>query len=100
MTDRSGQIVGAVEEFSDVSAKKHVEKRVRELEGLAFRDSLTGLPDRRYVELKVKQSLEELQQFGRTFGLLMFDVDHFKQVNDRYGHDVGDSVLMTVAATF
>ena len=99
ITNQSGQIVGAVEIFNDVSARKQVERRVRELEGIAFRDTLTCLPNRRYVELKVKQSLEELRQFERPFGLLMFDVDHFKQVNDRYGHDTGDAILKVISET-
>src|SRR5664280_287284 len=99
ITNRSGQIVGAVEVFNDVSARKQVERRVHELEGIAFRDTLTCLPNRRYIELKVKQSLEDLQQFGRLFGLLMFDVDHFKQVNDRHGHDAGDAVLKVISDT-
>src|ERR1017187_3432548 len=85
ITDQSGQIVGAVEVFNDISERKRVERRVHELEGMAFRDALTRLPNRRYIELKVKQSFEELHQFGRPFGLLMFDLDHFKQVNDRHG---------------
>ena len=91
--------MGAVEVFNDISARKRVERRVHELEGMAFRDPLTRLPNRRYIELKVKQSFEELQQFGRPFGLLMFDVDHFKQVNDRHGHDTGDGVLKVVSET-
>jgi len=99
ITNRSGQIEGAVEVFNDVSARKQVERRVHELENIAFRDTMTGLPNRRYIELKVKQSLEELQQFGRPFGLLMFDVDHFKQVNDRHGHDNGDAVLKVISDT-
>ncbi len=99
ITNRSGQIVGAVEVFNDVSARKQVERRVHELEDIAFRDTLTGLPNRRYIELKVKQSLEDLQQVGRPFGLSMFDVDHFKQVNDRYGHDTGDAVLKVISET-
>jgi len=99
ITNRSGQIVGAVEVFNDVSARKQVERRVHELEGIVFRDTLTCLPNRRYIELKVKQSLEDLQQFGRLFGLLMFDVDHFKQVNDRHGHDAGDAVLKVISET-
>ena len=99
ITNRSGQIVGAVEVFNDVSARKQVERRVHELEDIAFRDTLTCLPNRRYIELKVKQSLEDLQQFGRPFGLLMFDVDHFKQVNDRHGHDTGDAVLKVISET-
>ena len=99
IANRSGQIEGAVEVFNDVSARKQVERRVHELENIAFRDTMTGLPNRRYIELKVKQSLEELQQFGRRFGLLMFDVDHFKQVNDRHGHDTGDAVLKVISET-
>ena len=99
ITNLTGEIVGAVEVFNDVSARKQVERRVHELEGMAFRDNLTCLPNRRYVEMKVKQSLEELQQFGRPFGLLMFDVDHFKQVNDRHGHDAGDGILKAISQT-
>lgn len=99
ITNRLGQIVGAVETFNDVSARKQVERRVHELESMAFRDTLTCLPNRRYVELKVKQSLEELQQFERPFGLLMFDIDHFKQVNDQHGHDTGDAVLKVISET-
>jgi GGDEF domain-containing protein len=79
MTDASGQIIGAVEIFSDATAKKQVERRVCEPESMALRDSLTDLPNRRHIELKVKQSLEESQQFGRSFGLLMLDIDNFKQ---------------------
>lgn len=99
MRNREGKIVGAVEVFGDATTKAKDEKRVIELEQLAFRDSLTGLPNRRYFELKVEQALEEHQRFGRVYGLLMFDIDRFKQVNDRYGHDVGDALLKAVAKT-
>ncbi|HZM08716.1 MAG TPA: diguanylate cyclase [Candidatus Limnocylindrales bacterium] len=99
ITDPARQIVGAVEVFSDISAKKQVERRVHELEGMAFRDGLTGLPNRSYIELKAKQSFEAFQQFQRNFGVMMFDVDHFKQVNDRHGHDAGDLVLKAISDT-
>ena len=64
-----------------------------ELEDLVFLDALTGVPNRRYIELKVRQAIQEVEQFDRKIGLLMVDVDHFKQVNDEHGHDVGDEVL-------
>jgi diguanylate cyclase (GGDEF)-like protein/PAS domain S-box-containing protein len=99
ITDQSGQVIGAVEVFSDATAKKKMERRVHELESMAFRDGLTCVPNRRYTELKVKQALEEFQEFGKSFGLLMLDIDHFKQVNDLHGHDAGDAVLKVVSDT-
>jgi diguanylate cyclase (GGDEF)-like protein len=58
---------------------------------MAYRDELTGLPARRALN-------EELLKVGRTYTLAMVDIDHFKKVNDTYGHDVGDQVLKMVAA--
>lgn len=97
--DAEGRIIGAVEVFSDVSAKKDIERRAVELENLAFCDGLTGIPNRRYVELKVKQALQEVEEFGRSAGLIMMDVDHFKEVNDAHGHVAGDATLKAVSKT-
>lgn len=94
-----GKIMGAVEVFTDVSAKKHIEKRVGELESLVYLDALTGVPNRRYIELKVRQAIQEVEQFQRCIGLLMIDVDNFKNVNDEHGHNVGDEVLKRVCNT-
>jgi diguanylate cyclase (GGDEF)-like protein len=55
----------------------------------AYIDVLTGLPNRRYAE----QQLDTLVQAGRGFSMVMLDIDHFKQVNDTYGHQAGDLVL-------
>jgi diguanylate cyclase (GGDEF)-like protein len=57
---------------------------------MAFRDELTGLPGRRALN-------ERLQRLGRQYVIAMTDVDHFKQFNDKHGHDVGDQVLRVVA---
>ncbi len=97
--DGSGAIIGAVEIFSDASAKKLVERRLCKLENLAHQDVLTGLANRRYVELRVQQQCQEVEQFGKSVGLLLIDVDHFKHVNDTWGHAAGDRVLQTVSNT-
>ena len=97
MRNGLGTIVGAVEVFQDASHHRRVEKRVNELERLAFSDTLTGLPNRRYLEMKVDQALQEHRSLDRAYGLLMFDLDRFKTVNDSYGHGAGDALLKVAA---
>jgi PAS domain S-box-containing protein len=97
--DNAGTICGAVEVFTDITAKKAKERRAGKLEVLAFRDALTGVSNHRYIEFKVKQAIQEFEQFGRNIGLAEIDVDHLKQVNDTYGHSIGDVVLRAVCST-
>jgi diguanylate cyclase (GGDEF)-like protein len=92
----AGNIVGAVEVFSDSTVRLKFDTRATELEQLAFRDALTGLPNRRYIELKVEHGIQDHQRLGRLYGLLMFDLDHFKQVNDCHGHEAGDAMLKAI----
>ena len=99
MRNDAGQIVGAVQVFGNSTADEPADRRVLELEKLAYHDSLTNLPNRRYFQLKVEQALQEHRSFSRLYGLLMFDIDHFKQVNDSHGHEVGDQLLKTVSKT-
>jgi diguanylate cyclase (GGDEF)-like protein len=68
-----------------------------ELEKLAHTDFLTGLVNRRYFMEKVAQELNRALRYQSKFSLLMFDIDFFKQVNDSYGHHIGDIVLQKVA---
>jgi diguanylate cyclase (GGDEF)-like protein len=63
------------------------------------RDSLTGLGNRTALEEGLCRELELFQRTGQPFALLILDIDHFKQVNDRHGHLMGDQVLVTVANT-
>ena len=93
----TGSIVGAVEVFSDSTVRLKFDKRVTELEQLAFRDALTGLPNRRYMDLKVEQALQDHLRVGRLCSVLMFDLDNFKNVNDTHGHEIGDMLLKAIA---
>lgn len=65
----------------------------------AMTDALTNLPNRRQFDLASAQLVSDARRENTPISLLMIDVDRFKQVNDRFGHDVGDTVLKAVAAT-
>jgi len=71
--------------------------RSETLEHAALTDALTGMQNRRYFDDALREYLEEFSRIGRPIGLLILDLDHFKQVNDTYGHDIGDEVLRSVA---
>ena len=60
---------------------------------LAIRDTLTGVFNRRYLEAHLEKELARFHRSGRAFSLACLDIDHFKKVNDTYGHAVGDEVL-------
>lgn len=97
--DASGQIVGAMEIFSDDASPESLRRRVALLEKLSSLDPLTHLPNRRSMEASIASRLAETQRYGVTFGVLFIDIDHFKSVNDTYGHETGDHVLRLVAKT-
>lgn len=59
----------------------------------AMTDALTGIPNRRAFEKRLDEEIRRAQRYQRTFSLLMIDLDHFKSINDQYGHKVGDVAL-------
>jgi diguanylate cyclase (GGDEF)-like protein/PAS domain S-box-containing protein len=99
LKDDSGNIVGAVEVFSDNTAKEQLAERLAQMERFALLDPLTSLPNRRYLETQIYSHLEEFRRAGWAFGVLFMDIDDFKLVNDRWGHEAGDRVLKMVART-
>jgi two-component system cell cycle response regulator len=73
-------------------------QRNRILESLAYQDSLTGLMNRRYLDEGLPREIDLARRNGTSLGFLLMDLDHFKRVNDTYGHQVGDDILRLVAA--
>lgn len=64
----------------------------------AYHDALTGLPNRHLFEDRLKQAFSHAARRGDCFSLVYIDLDHFKEINDTYGHEAGDAVLKTTAA--
>ncbi|BCH31976.1 GGDEF domain-containing protein [Mesorhizobium sp. L-8-10] len=72
-------------------------QRSETLQHAALTDSLTGMHNRRYFDDALREYIAEFRRIDRPVGLMVLDLDHFKQVNDTHGHDVGDEVLRAVA---
>ncbi len=75
-----------------------LEQARRQLDVLATRDDLTGLHNRRHFMSRVEAEWDRAKRYGNSAALLLIDVDHFKQVNDRHGHLCGDELLRRIAA--
>lgn len=76
-------------------------RRLREqntlLQELAVVDPLTSLFNRRFFDRRLQYEMERFSRYGKPLGMVLFDVDHFKRVNDSHGHQVGDAVLQHLA---
>ena len=99
LRDDAGNIIGAVESFSNNTGMSNARRDLRALHHAAMTDPLTGIGNRRHLEGRLSAVIAEFQNNGSRAGLLFIDVDHFKQFNDIYGHNTGDSVLCMVAKT-
>ena len=97
--DRSGKVTGAVQVFSDNSAMASARQRIHELEKIATVDQLTGLPSKRCLEQELTSRVDELSRFGRTFGVVSASIDRMDEINETFGHDIGDDVLRMVGNT-
>lgn len=99
LCNSDGTVVGAAEMFTNLSESSGLMQQMEDLKRQALTDSLTGLPNRACLEGELERCLDEYARYGWNVGLLFLDVDHFKAVNDTYGHDRGDDVLRLVATT-
>ena len=80
------------------AAKPVIESRLlmNQLRETSLRDGMTGLYNRRFLEEFIDKVMSQAQREGETYSVLMLDVDFFKMVNDTYGHDVGDKVIIEI----
>lgn len=91
-----GSIVGTVAIFRDDSVQHEARRKLEEMERLAFLDQVTQLPNRRYVEMRLRTALDEFHVHHDPFGVLVVDLDRFKAINDDFGHATGDRALREV----
>ena len=77
--------------FTDITKQ---EKYQQELEYTSVTDALTNIKNRRYFQNKIVEEVADANRYKSSLSLIMFDIDFFKKVNDKYGHDVGDDVLI------
>lgn len=94
-----GRISGVIETFSDNSALLDALRQVDKLSLETETDPLTGVGNRRSMMAKLNSAVREKRRMRGNTGLLFIDIDHFKRINDTYGHDAGDRVLRMVAKT-
>ncbi|MBN2143483.1 MAG: sensor domain-containing diguanylate cyclase [Candidatus Aureabacteria bacterium] len=97
LMNASGAIIGALRIFYDNSPRYEMEKHVEQLETIAYLDPLTGLANRRFTEASLSARLAEMRRYKWPFGILLLDIDHFKSINDTYGHEAGDKALKFVS---
>lgn len=88
--DSTGGGGGRIGTITDITERKEMERRLREL---ATTDDLTGALNRRAFFAAIAQEVERSSRYGIPMSLVMIDLDHFKQINDRYGHAAGDRAL-------
>jgi diguanylate cyclase (GGDEF)-like protein len=81
----------------DRRQRNELAQALTRIQDLATRDELTGLVNRRHMNLLLEQERQRSARSGRLFSVAMVDIDHFKAVNDHYGHAVGDDVLRSIS---
>ena len=92
--DKNGKRIRDFAVILDITERKRLEEDLR---AQAATDPLTGVPNRRSFETTARREVERARRYAKPFSVLALDIDHFKCVNDNYGHDIGDIVLKGMA---
>jgi diguanylate cyclase len=92
-----GQMVGLEKEFDHLRGEiVTARQRAESLEAELLIDPLTGTYNRRAYEKRISEEFQRYLRYGQAFAIVLFDVDHFKQINDRFGHAIGDRCLKEI----
>lgn len=97
--DENGGLTGVAEVFFERKNKKDILNELEILRKEVFHDALTGVGNRRFADLALEQMQSRLIDSGVPYGVIFVDIDFFKDVNDRWGHLMGDLLLQMVAKT-
>jgi diguanylate cyclase (GGDEF)-like protein/PAS domain S-box-containing protein len=94
--DDAGEPLHFIAQVTDISERRRMIARLQEL---ADRDPVTDLLNRRRFEDELRQQVARCRRYGEQASLLLLDIDHFKAINDRYGHALGDAALRVIGRT-
>lgn len=96
LRNTKGELSGYVEVFHDISEQKQREELLLQR---ATRDALTGIANRGYFTEVASNEIARARRFAEPLSVIMLDIDHFKKINDSYGHETGDRAIIAVAQT-
>jgi diguanylate cyclase (GGDEF)-like protein/PAS domain S-box-containing protein len=95
LKDREGEVIGTMGIAHNITQRKQAEQRIRHM---ALHDALTGLPNRTLLEDRLSHAIALAHRLHKHVAVLLLDLDRFKNVNDSFGHSVGDRLLELVSA--
>ncbi|MBN2211124.1 MAG: GGDEF domain-containing protein [Sedimentisphaerales bacterium] len=100
LSDETGALIGAAEVLRDISAHVALEQAHQQVLAMSRKDQLTGLLNRGAINDVLKTEIERCRRYHQSLSVVMIDIDHFKHINDRHGHEAGDRVLAKLGAIF